>query len=195
VRVIYGRVTAAFSAAVRDRVIVSTPCVEVKRSGVAPASMLEVVTTEQLLALADAVPARYRAQILTGAGTGLRPDELFGLTVDRVDFLRRSIRVDQQLVYRTGASVSLAPLKTSASYRTVPIAEAVGEALAAHLANWLAHPDLGLVFTNERGAQSRRGRSASSSPVPVTRVGSRRGSHRTTGATTTRASSSAPARP
>jgi integrase len=48
--------------------------------------------------LADEVPARYRALILAGAGLGLRPGELFGLAVDRVDFLRHTVGGDQQLV-------------------------------------------------------------------------------------------------
>jgi integrase len=43
-------------------------------------------------------------------------------------------------------------LKTKASYRTVPLAQTVGDAMAAHLAKWPAHPDGGAVFTNERGA-------------------------------------------
>jgi integrase len=65
---------------------------------------------------------------------------------------RRVVRVDQQLVYTHGAGVDLAPLKTRASYRTVPLPDVVGDAIAAHLAQWPAHPDLGVVFTNQRGA-------------------------------------------
>ena len=150
VEVVYGRVKAVFSAAVRDRLIAATPCVDVKRPGVAPASTLEVLTTEQVLAIAAAVPERYRALVVTGAGTGLRPGELFGLTLDRVDFLRRAVKVDQQLVRTRGQGVELAAPKTPASYRTVPLASAVGDELAAHLARWPAD-STGLVFTNERG--------------------------------------------
>jgi integrase len=155
VQVVYGRIAAVFNAAVRDRLIAATPCVEVKRPRSAPGSTLEVLTTGQIVALADAMPARYGALVITGAGTGLRPGELFGLTVDRVDFLRRTIRVDQQLV-RTRASgneprVVLGPAKTSASYRSVPLPDAVGDRIAAHLAATPAHAELGLVFTNERG--------------------------------------------
>jgi integrase len=88
--------------------------------------------------------------VLVGAGTGLRPGELFGLALDRVDFLRRTLRVDQQLV-RVPGGVALAPLKTKASYRTLPLPDVVVSALAAHLAEWPAHPGLGVVFTNVRG--------------------------------------------
>jgi integrase len=152
VEAIYGRVAAVFNAAMRDRLIASSPCVDVKRPRPAPTSTLEVLTTEQVLALAGAVLGRYRALIITAAGTGLRPGELFGLTLDRVDFLRRHVRVDRQLVRVRGTGVELAPLKTSSSYRTVPLPRTVGDALAAHLARWPAHDELGLVFTNERDA-------------------------------------------
>jgi integrase len=173
VEVVYGRVAAVFNAAVRDRVIAFTPCIDVKRPGSAPSSTLEVLTTEQVLAIAEKAPERYRALVVAGAGTGLRPGELFGLTVDRVDFLRGTLRVDQQLV-RVRATpqiddlgdqveeeapdegaqtrVKLGPLKTAASYRTVPLPGSVGDVLAAHLARWPAHEELGLVFTNERDA-------------------------------------------
>jgi len=150
VEVVYGRVAAVFGAAVRDRMIATTPCVEVKRPKSAPSSTLEVLTTDQVLALADAVPVRYRALVLTGAGTGLRPGELFGLCVDRVDFLRRTVKVDQQLVRRRGRTVELAEPKTLASFRTVPLPDVVGEALARHLADSPA--ESGFVFTNQLGA-------------------------------------------
>lgn len=58
-------------------------------------TVTEVLTTRQVTALAGAVPARYRAVILAGAGLGLRPGELFGLTLDRVEFLKRRVRVEQ----------------------------------------------------------------------------------------------------
>jgi integrase len=148
VRVVYGRVAAVFNAAVRDRLIATTPCIDVKRPSTAPASTLEVFTTEQVVAMAGAVPTRYRAVVITGAGLGLRPGELFGLSLDRVDFLRRTVRVDQQLVRVRGRSVELRALKTSASYRTVPLPGIVGDELAAHLARWPAVS--GLVFTNQQ---------------------------------------------
>ncbi|MBA2626074.1 MAG: site-specific integrase, partial [Acidimicrobiia bacterium] len=148
---VHGRVTSVFRAAVRDRVVAMTPCVDIRLPRAAWGTPVEeVLTTEQVLLLAEAVPPRYRALVLTGAGTGLRPGELFGLTADHLNFLRRTIRVDQQLVRSRGNGVGLGPLKTPSSYRTVPIPETVGEALAAHLATWPASGD-GLVFTNEAG--------------------------------------------
>jgi integrase len=150
VAVVYGRIVAVFRSAVRDRVIVRSPCEEIRLPGTTPASMLDVLTTEQVVAIADAIAPRYRALVLTAAGTGLRPGELFGLTVDRVDFLRREVRVDRQLVRVRGEGIELAPPKTVASYRTVPLPDMVADALAAHLSEYEPH-EWGLIFTNERG--------------------------------------------
>jgi integrase len=84
---------------------------------------------------------------------GLRPGEAAGLTVDRIDFLRRTLRVDRQLV--GPRPFTLAPPKTKASYRTVPLPQVVVDALAAHLAEFPAG-DHGLVFTRPGGAPLNR---------------------------------------
>jgi integrase len=150
VEVVYGRVVAVFRSAVMDRKIAHSPCVGIKLPEKPPASTLQVLTTEQVMDLADAVPAKYRALIIAGAGTGLRPGELFGLTADRIEFLRSQLRVDQQLVRVRGEGVRLSPkLKTKTSYRTLPLAESVKDALAEHMVRYDPHPELGLVFTNE----------------------------------------------
>jgi integrase len=112
-----------------------------------------VLSTDQVLDLAEAVPDIYHRLIVAESGLGLRPAELFGLTIDRVDFLKRTVRVDQQLVRsRTDGGVKLSPkLKTRTSYRTLPLAPTVAEAIAAHLDLYGPHGELGLVFTNEWG--------------------------------------------
>lgn len=151
VSVVYGRVVAVFRAAVRDRVITTSPCVGIRLPRRAPASLLEVLTTDQVHALAETIDARYTALVLTAAGTGLRPGELFGLRLDRVDFLRRSLRVDTQIARLPCGGVGLAPLKTPSSYRTVPLPSIVTEALSTHLARWPAETETGVVFTTARG--------------------------------------------
>lgn len=190
VGVVYGRVVAVFRGAVRDRVVTASPCIDVRLPVKKPPSMLEVLSTEEVLVMADAVPARYGALVITGAGTGLRPGELFGLALERVDFLRRTIRVDQQLMRVRGQGVALGPLKTPSSYRTIPLPQVVAHAMAAHLAAWPVHPDLGVVFTNERAEPIQQQPFAA---VWETGGGSqdcRSGRHRTTYATTSPASSS-----
>lgn len=103
-----------------------------------------------VMALADAISPRYRAVIVVAAGTGLRMGECFGLTLDRTDFLRRTVRVDRQVITTIGRPPSFGPPKTAASVRTVPLPQVVLEELARHLATY-PPPESGLVFTNEVG--------------------------------------------
>ena len=94
-----------------------------------------------------------QALMLTIAGSGLRQGEALGLTVDRIDFLRRTIRVDRQLVTLQGQDPQLAPPKTEASMRTIPVPQLVIDALADHLARF---PSTDLVFKNSKGGPWRR---------------------------------------
>jgi len=151
VEVVYSRVKAVFKAAVRDRLRFETPCVDIKLPK--PKGKVDnVMTVDQVLAIAGQVPERYRALVLVGAGTGLRPGELFGLTVPAIDFLRRTLDVERQMVRVRGQGVELRDiLKTEASRRRVPLAKVVVDILADHLRQWPAHPELGLIFTNQRG--------------------------------------------
>lgn len=105
-------------------------------------------TTEQIAKLTAAMPGPLRALVTLAAGTGMRQGEVFGLTADRLDMLRREVTVDRQLVTLPGERPHLGPPKTSASDRVIPLPRVVVDALAAHLAAYPAGPD-GLIFTVE----------------------------------------------
>ena len=67
-------------------------------------------------------------------GHGMRQGEVFGLTVDRIDFLRREVRVDRQIHTRPGrGNTEFGPTKTPASARTIPLPQVVVDAFAGHL--------------------------------------------------------------
>jgi integrase len=141
-------------AAVADGVIARNPATGIKlprkdRAQVVP------LPTAQVLALIDAVPDRYRALIVLAAGTGLRQGECFGLTLPRLDLLRRTLRVEEQLQLLPGAPPYLAPPKTDASYRTVPLPQVVVDAVAFHLASF-GTGEMDLIFTSEQGSGIRR---------------------------------------
>ena len=57
--------------------------------------------------------------MILAAGSGMRQGECLGLTVDRLDFLRRVVHVDRQLVTVTGRPSFLTAPKTAASVRTI----------------------------------------------------------------------------
>jgi integrase len=92
------------------------------------------VTLEDLDALSAAAPDWFRVSIVLAAGLGLRQAEATGLTIDRVDFLRRVVRVDRQLVTPPTGLPLLAPPKTPSSYRSIPLPSFVADAISAHVA-------------------------------------------------------------
>ncbi|UGQ14329.1 site-specific integrase [Yinghuangia sp. ASG 101] len=143
VRNVYDVLARVMQSAVDDRVIASTPC---RRITLPKLPDTEVVppTIQEVQAIADAMPDRYRAAVILAAGSGLRIGEILGLKVSDIDFLRRTVRVERQ---RTQDG-EINPPKTQRSYRTVPVGQVVIDALALHLA---AFPTDAWVFTDERG--------------------------------------------
>ncbi len=104
-----------------DGLIERVPTVRIVLPAAPPSShRLHVPTLEQVEALSAAVPARYSALVGTIATLGLRPGEAAGLTIERVNFLKREVVIDRQLITRVGTGVVLAEPKTKAGRRTLP---------------------------------------------------------------------------
>ncbi|MEJ7832636.1 MAG: site-specific integrase [Nocardioides sp.] len=144
------------------------------------------MSVEQVEAIAATVPERQRAAVILAAGTGMRQGEVYGLTLDRVDFLRRSLRVDRQLVTVPGRAPFLGPPKTTALHRTIPLPQVVLDELAAHLAAYppesqtvpVVHAggresseSVGLLFTTSAGKPIRRTSYAEAWRAAVAAVG------------------------
>ncbi|MFW3171167.1 tyrosine-type recombinase/integrase [Geodermatophilus sp. CPCC 206100] len=154
VGVVHRIVAGIFKAAVRDRRVATSPCEGTKLPKRQP-KWVEPLSTEAVAALLAAVPDRYRTLFVLAAGTGMRQGEVFGLTVDRINFLRRQVTVDRQLILVPGKEPFLAPPKTAASNRTIPLPQVVVDALAAHLAAFPAGAE-GFLFTTDSGKPIRR---------------------------------------
>jgi integrase len=145
-----------FRAAVGDRLIPESPCqrINLPKINAAPVTPLEVW---QVDAIAEAIDPRYRALIILAAGTGMRQGECFGLTVDRVDFLRKRLTVDRQRNPEKAGENLFGPTKTAASNRTIPMPEIVVNALAEHLSQFGEGPER-LIFMTTTGAPMHRNR-------------------------------------
>ncbi|MGV1037857.1 MAG: tyrosine-type recombinase/integrase [Candidatus Nanopelagicales bacterium] len=115
VRNIYEVLARVFAAAADDRVIARSPCTRIT------------------------LPKDHddEARVPTLADTCLRVGEMLGLRLSDVDFLRRTIRVERQRLQ----SGRIAPLKSKASRRTVPVGQVVIDVLAAHLQAYPAAVD------------------------------------------------------
>jgi integrase len=135
-----------FAAAVMDRAeITSSPCVKIK---LPPLLDEEIVppTPDEVRALVDGMDEQFRALVVFLAGSGLRISEALGLEIADIDFLRRSVRVERQLLQ----SGKFAPPKTTSSRRTVPLGQVVIDEMAAHLARVGADGPLWPAQTGER---------------------------------------------
>ena len=146
--------SGVFNAAVEDRIVTHNPCKAV-RPPRADNGRIDPLRPEQVASLHDAMQPNLKAAVVVTAGLGLRMGELSGLTVDRVDWLRRTVRVDRQLVTLAGRGVSFGPPKTASSVRSVPAPSLVLEALTAHLQAYGEGPDR-LIFTTTTSKPIRR---------------------------------------
>ncbi|MFN6121546.1 MAG: tyrosine-type recombinase/integrase, partial [Actinomycetes bacterium] len=102
------------------------PRIEANRPEPVPHEVLETITT--------ALPSWAQVAVPLALGAGLRQSEATGLTIDRVHFLRRSLRLDRQLVTIDSRSPEFGPTKTPQSNRTIPLAQFVADAISAHVA-------------------------------------------------------------
>jgi hypothetical protein len=68
------------------------------------------------------------------AGMGLRQGERLELTVKRVDFLRKLVRVERQLTGAKAGVPVFGPPKRESGFRTVPMRVMVAPVVADHLA-------------------------------------------------------------
>lgn len=88
---------SVFKRAARDRVIGFNPCTDTELPKVV-VRKARIVTPEEFQALLNHVPDRFVPLVLTEIETGLRWGELVALRPRHVDFLRRTILVEETLV-------------------------------------------------------------------------------------------------
>lgn len=155
IEVVARYVVSVFRAAVSDRLIVNSPADGLK---LPKKTKKEVVPlrVEQVRAIAESIQPRYSAMVLFMAGSGLRPAEAMGLSEDRVVWLRKTLRVDRQMVTVEGVA-DFGPPKTAASYRTIPLPEFLVHTMSEHVRTFEPRDD-GLLFTDANGAALRRNR-------------------------------------
>ena len=90
------------------------------------------LTADEVNALVSATRAPYGFLILFAAYTGLRPSELCGLRVSKLDLLRRRVEVSETLMQINGETV-IGPTKSDA-VRNVPVPAFLRDAAGEYLA-------------------------------------------------------------
>jgi integrase len=142
------------NAAVDDGLISRNPCkAKSLRMPRQPTRKVVPWTVQQITALRAGLPERYRAVADCAAGLGMRQGEVFGLAVDDIAFLQRTVRVARQ-VKRVGGQMWFASPK-GGKERDVPLPAPVSMALAAHIDQF--PPLLVTLPWNEPGNPRRHG--------------------------------------
>jgi integrase len=127
-----GALSAILQAAVDDKRMVSNPCrTRSVRAPAVPKRKVVPLEAGQLAAVRDALPARYRAMADAGALCGMRQGEIFGVAVDDIDFLRRTVHVLRQVKIVGGAMTFALPKRGKT--RDVPLSATASERFAEHI--------------------------------------------------------------
>ncbi|WP_280472757.1 tyrosine-type recombinase/integrase [Nocardia cyriacigeorgica] len=142
--------------AVEDELLEANPCrvkgAAVKHRKVEPVAL----SPNDIRALADAVPKRYKALVLLAGFSGLRFGELTAL--HRGDVVTKKgaavVHVRRGVTWVDGKPVEARP-KSRAGLRSVPLPDAVASALAEHIGEYAEPGRDGLVFPAAHGGHMR----------------------------------------
>jgi len=135
VRQCFSTLSSICTAAVDDGRMVRNPC-HAGSLSLPQMDERKVVPLELpvVAALREAMPPRYQAIIDAGVYCGERQGEIFALSPDDIDFLRKSVAVRRQ-VKIVGGQLHFA-LPKRMKTRTVPLSDSAAMAFAAHIAGF-----------------------------------------------------------
>ena len=146
----YRLLRALMNVAVADEVITSNPC-RLRAAGIAKSARpSRSLTVDEVQALSEKVPARYRALVLTLAFGGLRFGEATALR-------RRDVSADgglvsvERSVRRVSGSWLVGPPTTAAGVRKVALPAFVAATVVAHLETHVGDDPGALIFGTGSG--------------------------------------------
>jgi integrase len=146
----YTRVRQILAEAVDDDRLAKNPC-RIDGGGAERHPEQRFATLAELYELAGAVPARYRALVLTAGLAGLRQGELAALRRRDVDLLHDVITVRRKRLRLASGEVIEDDPKTQAGKRRVALPAPLVAELERHLADYAAPGGDSLVFTSPTG--------------------------------------------
>jgi len=138
-----------------DRIISRNPCKVPGADREHPAER-PVITVAQVFALAEHMPARFRAMVLLAAFASLRFGEVTALRRSDVAEDASWLRVARGFVEVPGRGLIEGPPKSRAGIRTVIVPDAVRPDIVQHLAEFAKPAADALVFTGDQGNAVRR---------------------------------------
>ena len=153
----YTFLRAVLNAALENGMIAQNPC-RIKGAGASRHDERLTASPEQVAALADEVPARYKAAVLLALFTSARRSELFGLQRKHINALQNTITIEHQLSDYASDQSMFAPTKTPRKTPIVPIPKVLMDVIQNHLNQFTASDPDALVFTTSNGFPIYKGR-------------------------------------
>lgn len=151
----YRLLRAILMTAVDDDVLARNPC-RIRGAQNEPTPERPVLSAQQVLQLAAAMPARFSAMVLVAAFGSLRWGEAAALRRRDVDLDAGSVHVRRSFTERSTGELIEGPPKSRAGVRVVALPRPVVAALADHLDAWAGDGPDALVFTGDKGGPLRR---------------------------------------
>ena len=147
----YALLRAILNTAVADEILPSNPC-RIRGAGMARRSRTIVpASLDELAAVVEQMPERYRALILLAAWCGLRIGELTELRRHDVDLDRGLIHITRAVV-RVDSVVMVGTPKSEAGVRTVTVPPHLRADLASHLRRFVGPGRDALLFSSVRNS-------------------------------------------
>ena len=148
---------AVFARAVRDRILAFNPCEATELPKIVTKKS-RILTPEEFASVLAAMPDRFKVLVLTGIETGLRWGELIALRPRHIDFLRRTISVEQTIVEvsrkhsPTGERMIVKDYPKDNEFRTLRVSETLLTRIARRIEQLrLGHDDLIFASTETAG--------------------------------------------
>ena len=132
----------------RDGHLTDNPFLRVSKARRRKAKHKEIypLEFEVVEAIANALRPHLKLLPWLGYFSGMRPSEMLGLTWDRIDFSKKTIRIDRQLHYDPNEIFDY-DLKSDASYRTINLPKPLEMMLLEHRSQFGLGPEQ-LLFRN-----------------------------------------------
>ncbi len=167
VATVFAQLSTMLEAAVDDGLLARNPAKGVKLPARGDGEVVPP-TREQVAAVYEEAVLWLRPAVVLGGGLGLRAGEAAGLTLDRVLWLERAVRVDRQWLSRHGVAEH-GPPKSAASNRTIPASDFVLDELGGHVGRrhdgFVVHRDGEPVNYNDLGYWWRKAAKAAGVPT------------------------------
>jgi integrase len=147
----YRLLKSIFNAAIADELLDRSP-IKDKTATIVRSRKAQAATSEQVAALAEQVPARYRAAVLVAAYGCFRQGEQFALARKHYNTFNRTLTIERAVKKLQGKPAFIGTTKTIGSNRTIVLPKIAAEALELHLEHYVGSDPESLIFTNGQGS-------------------------------------------